>query len=108
MIRLLLACVAVAALHLGAPHAADAAELRPTGEPTRVVPQLETKSQGALTRDRFRSDAVELAQSGPGAPGEPPHLPRASAHETSPPDAPRWAGPAVLPRVLPDARAPPA
>ena len=108
MTRLLLTLIGVAALHLGAPHAAGAAELRPTGESTSVVPRLETKSQGALTRDRSRTDAVEAAHLTPAAPAAPPRLPCASAHGASPTDAPRCSGPASLPRVLPDARAPPA
>jgi hypothetical protein len=108
MTRLLLTFIGVAALQLGTPHAAGAAELRPSGEPTSVVPRLEPKSQGALTRDRWRTDAVEVAHVTPAAPAEPPHLPCASAHRTSPTEAPRCSGPASLPRVLPDARAPPA
>lgn len=108
MTRLLLTLIGVAALQLGTPHAAGAAELRPTGESTSVVPRLETKSQGALTRDRARIDATGAAHLTPAAPTEPPHLPCASAHGPSPIDAPRCSGPASLPRVLPDARAPPA
>jgi hypothetical protein len=109
MTRLLLTCLGVAALQLGTPHAAGAAEqLRPGGEPTRVVPQLETKSQGALTRDGSRTAAVKVAHVTPGAPAEPPRLPRASAYGTVPTEAPHCLGPASLPRVLPDARAPPA
>jgi hypothetical protein len=108
MTRLLLTFVGVAALQLGTPHAADAAELRPMGEPTSVVPRLETKSQGALTRERSRTDAVEVGYVTAAAPAEPPHLPCASARGTSPTEAPRCSGPASLPRVLPDARAPPA
>jgi hypothetical protein len=108
MTRLLLTLIGVAALQLATPHAAGAAELRPSGEPTRVVPRLETKSQGALTRDRSRTDAVEVAHVNLAAPAAPPHLPRASAHRTAPAEAPRCSDPASLPRVLPDARAPPA
>lgn len=108
MTRLLLTCLGVAALQLGTPQSGGAAELRPMGEPTRVVPRLETKSQGVLTRDRSRTKAVEVGHVTPAAPTGPPHLPCADAQVTSSADPPRCSGPATLPRVLPDARAPPA
>ena len=109
MTRLLLTWVGVAALQLGAPRAVGAAELlRPGGEPTSVAPRLEAQSKGVRTRDGRWTNTVQAAHVTPSAPAEPPHLPSVSAHVTSPTEAPRRSGPASLPRVLPDARAPPA
>jgi len=109
MTRLLLTWIGVAALHLGTPHPTSAAELlRPARESSSLVPRPNTPSEGALTRDRFRAAAVQVAHVTPCAPAALPHLPRASARDTSPTDAPRRSGPASLPHVLPDARAPPA
>jgi len=109
MTRLLLTCIGVAALQLGAPRPGGVAELLgPGGERTSVVPRPEAPAKGSLTRDGSRTDDLRGAQVTPGAPAEPPQPPLASAHGTSPTEASRHSGPVSIPRVLPDARAPPA
>ena len=109
MTRLLWTCIGVAALQLGTPRLAEVGELlRPGGEPTSVVPQHEAESRGALTLADSRTDALQVTRVTPGARAEPPCPPHAPEHGTSPTEAPRRSGPATLPRVLQDARAPPA
>ena len=109
MTRLLLAWIGVAALQLGMPSAADAAELLRRGsEPASVAPRPDAQSKGALTPHGRGNDAVQVAQVTPGAPADPPHPLRASTRTASPAEAPRHSAPASPARVLPDARAPPA
>jgi hypothetical protein len=107
MTRLLLTCIGVLALQLTAPPPAGLAE-RSGEESTNVVPRPEAHSKPTLTRDGPRTATLRVAQVTPAASATPPHPPLAAAHETSPPKALHQSGPASLPRVLPDARAPPA
>lgn len=109
MIRLLLTCIGVAALQLGTPRAVGAIELSgPTGHTQSVTPRVQAQATRALTRHGSWTDAVQVAHVTPGAPAGRPHLPCASGHDSSPTLAPRRSGPTSHPRVLPDARAPPA
>lgn len=109
MTRLLLTFVGVAALQLGTPRTAELGELlRPCADPTSVVARPDAQSKGALPRAGSRTDALQVTDATSCAPAEPPHPLQASAHDTSPTEAPGRLGPASLPRVLQDARAPPA
>lgn len=107
MTRLLVTGIAWAILQLGTPRATVAAELRPGAEPSSVAPRPESPSRGALAPDRSRTDAVQTAHVTPFAPARAPRLRRALSYGAPPPDAAR-PGPAALPHVLPDVRAPPA
>jgi hypothetical protein len=109
MIRLLLTWIGVAALQLAAPPSSSAAELlQPAGERTSVVPRTQAPAPGALSRDGPRQGLLQVTHVTPFAPAALPRALRALARPLSPIDASRRSAPASLPRVLPDARAPPA
>lgn len=108
MTRRLLTWIGLAILGLGAPRATHAAELHPGGEPTSLAPSSETPSKGALAPERSTDEAVQAAHVTPFAPAGPAPLSRALAYTALQAGAPRRSAPTALPRVLPDARAPPA
>lgn len=109
MIRLLLTWVGIAALQLGTPHATSAAELvQPTSARATAVPRTQAPQKGVISREATRADRAKASRLTPFAPTALPRGVRALASAQSNTNEPKRSAPASLPRVLPDARAPPA
>ncbi len=108
MTRFLLTWLGVTILQLGVPHGVRAGELRRADESTRVTPQLEALSTGALVRDGSVSGDHASTHAPPIAPvGSAWLSPTVPRGERAPRDRDR--SPSIaLAFLLPEARAPPA
>lgn len=108
MTRFLLTWLAFATLPLGAPRSGSGAELRPGGESTRPVRQIEAASKDVLARLESRSDDLRPTHAPPLASTGATWLDTQPALGGLPARQPVRSGPLSRIGLLPEARAPPA